>query len=372
MELKNSHILQLDGLRAIAVLLVLFVHFGLLGLGWIGVQLFFVLSGYLITKGLLIEKQKEGTIFNFLKIFYIKRSLRIFPIYFLYISVFIFICLYYYQYDRLEKTIIPMFTYTINIYAMFRNHVDMNGIGHLWSLAVEEQFYLVWPFVIYYINLKFLKKTLFSILLIIPIFRLVLFYLIQTKTNDLHYAGELVYLNPLSHFDAFASGALIIFFEEKYKSFQIKDAEVILLSALTIVVFIGVFKLIEEVPTTGISFSYLSTGGFPHLMINNLGYFFGYTLLNLFFSILIFCVIKCPNILTLLKNKFLVYTGKISYGLYMYHVPVLIFIQHLKISNSLVGKISLMILYFGLTYLLATFSFKTVERYFMNFKQKLV
>jgi peptidoglycan/LPS O-acetylase OafA/YrhL len=107
-------------------------------------------------------------------------------------------------------------------------------------------------------------------------------------------------------------------------------------------------------------------------MINNFGYFFGYTLLNLFFSILIFCVIKCPNILALLKNKFLVYTGKISYGLYMYHVPVLIFIQHLKISNSLVGKISLMILYFSLTYLFATFSFKTVERYFMNFKQKLV
>lgn len=372
MELKNSHILQLDGLRAIAVLLVLFVHLGVLGIGWIGVQLFFVLSGYLITKGLLIEKQRENNIFSFLKIFYIKRSLRIFPIYFLYIFVFILICIYFTQYTRLQKTLIPMFTYTINIYAMFRNHVDLNGIGHLWSLAVEEQFYLIWPFVIYYINTKTLKKTLFSILLIVPIFRFMLFYLIHVQTGDLHHSGELVYLNPFSHFDAFASGALIIFFEEKFKNFNVRSAKVLLVVAFFIVVFVGAYKLINEVPKNGFTFSYLSTGGYPHLMIDNYGYFLGYTILNLFFAILIFCVIKCSDLLRFLKNRFLVYTGKISYGLYMYHVPVLIFTQNLKTSHSFVSKISLIVLYFLLTYFLASLSFKTVERYFMNFKQKFI
>jgi peptidoglycan/LPS O-acetylase OafA/YrhL len=255
---------------------------------------------------------------------------------------------------------------------MFRNHVDLNGIGHLWSLAVEEQFYLIWPFVIYYINTKTLKKTLFSILLIVPIFRFMLFYLIHVQTGDLHHSGELVYLNPFSHFDAFASGALIIFFEEKFKNFNVRSAKVLLVVAFFIVVFVGAYKLINEVPKNGFTFSYLSTGGYPHLMIDNYGYFLGYTILNLFFAILIFCVIKCSDLLRFLKNRFLVYTGKISYGLYMYHVPVLIFTQNLKTSHSFVSKISLIVLYFLLTYFLASLSFKTVERYFMNFKQKFI
>jgi len=84
-----GYIKALDGLRAVAIILVMMFHYGIIGFGWLGVQIFFVLSGFLIT-GILLKLKNEETFFGKkIKRFYARRSLRIFPVYYLYLLVFL-------------------------------------------------------------------------------------------------------------------------------------------------------------------------------------------------------------------------------------------------------------------------------------------
>lgn len=153
MEILNlskrvNRIASLDGFRAISIILVVFSHFRFLD--WfpssmyafakqcdVGVNVFFVISGFLITTLLLKEQQKEKTIS--LKKFFIGRAFRILPVFFVY---FMFICIYNYFVDlEISKTnFIHAITFTANF------DQDRNWfLGHFWTLAVEQQFYLFWP-----------------------------------------------------------------------------------------------------------------------------------------------------------------------------------------------------------------------------------
>src|SRR4051812_39980580 len=91
MEIKKNYIKSLDGVRAIAILLVMAFHFEIIRFGWIGVQLFFVLSGFLIGGILLKEKNVAVPLSLRLKNFWIRRSLRIFPLYYIYLLIFIIV-----------------------------------------------------------------------------------------------------------------------------------------------------------------------------------------------------------------------------------------------------------------------------------------
>lgn len=126
---------QLDGLRAVAILLVMFAHFHVIrGVwGYVGVRLFFVLSGFLIT-GILLD----GTTF---RKFYWRRSLRIFPAYYATLLVYALAGA-----GAVHEAWPYLVTYTQNIY--FVTASSWEKIAHFWSLAVEEQFYLLWPIAI--------------------------------------------------------------------------------------------------------------------------------------------------------------------------------------------------------------------------------
>ena len=81
-----KHVPSLDGIRAVSILIVIGFHLGFLGFGWAGVQIFFVLSGYLIT-GILVADREQYSLTPYLKRFYWRRSLRIFPVYYGYLAV---------------------------------------------------------------------------------------------------------------------------------------------------------------------------------------------------------------------------------------------------------------------------------------------
>ena len=161
-ENKLKHIIQIDGLRCFAVLGVLISHFIIYYLSneslktlpfGSGVNLFYVISGYLITTILLNKKQeiedKTTTLKMEIKNFFAKRVLRIFPLYYI---VILFILVF--NYDEVQSYFLYLVTYTTNIYMTFSNTYIGNNT-HLWSLAVEEQFYLICPFVIFLINKKY-------------------------------------------------------------------------------------------------------------------------------------------------------------------------------------------------------------------------
>jgi peptidoglycan/LPS O-acetylase OafA/YrhL len=167
----------LDGLRGVAILLVLLSHFGgavsLTKWGWVGVDLFFVLSGFLITGILLDAEGAEGV----LRSFYIRRVLRIWP---LYLSALVVILVLLPATGVLEPITVarlrdaaPWFWgHLSNIY--FLHHRDPFRTEHLWSLAVEEQFYLLWPLLVVGLGRRRLGFALVALALTAITLRLVL------------------------------------------------------------------------------------------------------------------------------------------------------------------------------------------------------
>lgn len=143
-QLERSHLPSLDGLRAFAAFLVVFWHGGVTwSSGSQGVLAFFVLSGFLITWLLLKEDERYGRIS--IKSFYIRRSLRIFPAFYVFASILIASDLLKHRAVSLPETFSALF-YVINYYQAIRGTSSMH-FTNAWSLAVEEQFYLLWPLV---------------------------------------------------------------------------------------------------------------------------------------------------------------------------------------------------------------------------------
>lgn len=167
-QLASSYLPSLDGLRAISIAIVIAGHLLVGGVfswyvsGATGVQIFFAISGFLITTLLLKEQAATHTIS--LKRFYIRRVLRIFPVAYLFLLVMMVINqVFQLHIDRLD--FLMGFLYVKNLTAL---HPSAWQTGHFWSLAVEEQFYLLFPFLIKY-NYKLYIRLIFILLVMIPL-----------------------------------------------------------------------------------------------------------------------------------------------------------------------------------------------------------
>lgn len=170
----HDHVPILDGLRAVALLLVLMVHFwwvppqsmaerafeAVRSVGWIGVDLFFVLSGFLITTILLRMRGRRRALTTFVT----RRTLRIFPLYFLYLGVLLLVPAIVRRSTPQHETFVAdqwwYWTYLQNIELALRPAGSLPPyVGHLWSLAVEEQFYLLWPLFVLFARPQLLVKS---------------------------------------------------------------------------------------------------------------------------------------------------------------------------------------------------------------------
>lgn len=197
---------QLDGLRAVAVTMVMAFHFvpgtsGAAPLGSIGVRLFFVLSGFLITRILLPSTriQFAGAESNarsgqarlaVIRNFYIRRGLRIFPLFYLVLALAALVNI-----GPVRETIGWHVTYLTNFY-LFERGAWHGSISHLWSLAVEEQFYLVWPWLIFLWPERRLPVLIVAMVCLAPLSRLIV-------------VGPMTSVLPLSCVDALGAGALL-------------------------------------------------------------------------------------------------------------------------------------------------------------------
>jgi peptidoglycan/LPS O-acetylase OafA/YrhL len=201
--------------------------------------------------------------------------------------------------------------------------------------------------------------------------RLFLFQTIKLRSNSINFAGEVVNLTTISHFDAFASGAFVIFLLEKYKNLNIQKIKILIFISSLCFILIGFVNILSNTKNNVPGLHDILTFGFPHLMIKNFGYFWGYSLINTFCAIILFSVLKFPDLFYILKNKFLVFTGKISYGLYLFHIPVLLLTQWLN-SNKIYNNVISLIIYLSLTYLISFLSYKYIETFFLKFKNKII
>ena len=343
------HIESLDGVRALAIGLVVLFHAGFAPFGWVGVQLFFVLSGYLITR-ILIEAKSSAN-FDYFGRFYWRRSLRIFPLYLFYIAA----TLSSYGLSGIPASFSSdwpwLLTYTTNFARMKQNDVGEPFV-HLWSLAVEEQFYLLWPFVIYKTTRKAFGVVVIAILATAPLVRLAI--LLSADTSDADWLGRTIYGFSLSQFDAFAAGAAIYLWPLRRPLLWFAAA--LLLAGLAGAAVIGHQHLAYH---AAIKWSL----GYAMYLLQDGGVVWGYSILNVVFACLIAVAIKTPP--GWLSAWPLKRTGVISYGLYVYHVPLLIVLSWIKLDPWL-----LVICYSVALLVLAEASYRWIETPFLKLKDR--
>lgn len=335
---------QLDGIRGVAVLLVILYHWlpsvkiiHNWNFGPNGVLIFFVLSGFLITRILLIEKDKQKGVTTIFKKFYYNRILRIFPIY--YLLLFFLFAL---NFETVRKEILWHFFYGSNILYVL-NQKYSNGLSHLWSLSVEEQFYIVWPFFVLLIS-KTKEKWFFILSIIIGIF----FNLLLTNS---FVNGSL--LMP-ARVDAFGWGGLLAYIHLRHKDFNATLNKYLFILPFVVLLFIAM----------------------------NLFSFGKYSTLSssVFYIICFFFigkgVVGYKGVLgKFLINRPLIFIGKISYGIYLYHnlmqwlVPY--FAKMLGIPFPSQDKEFLrFIIYFVFTIIVSTLSWYIIEKPINTLKKR--
>ena len=180
-QTKNpNRSIQLDGLRLFAMLAVFFHHFAIMrgghvcaSFGWAGLQLFMALSGFLTTRILLRDRMQTeaagGNLWGTLGQFYTRRSLRIFPIYYLVIGIGFVLGL-----ESARKLLGWLSTYTLNIYLTLTGNLNSVGpYAHLWSLSVQEQFYIFWALVVLFAPMRRLFRISCAMVIVAPIYRLI-------------------------------------------------------------------------------------------------------------------------------------------------------------------------------------------------------
>lgn len=200
---QATHMVQLDALRGLAVIAV-FIHHTPVGerfpipLGGLGVRLFFVLSGFLITGILLrsratIDRGEVGAGIS-IRQFYIRRFLRIFPLYY-----FVIGCVLLLDFGGARHMYGWLLTYTVNLQLAMLG--EWHALSHFWSLAVEEHFYLVWPWIVLFAPRKLLWPTTIAAIVMGPLYRA---YAIASGFNYIA-----VFCHTLSCLDTLGLGALL-------------------------------------------------------------------------------------------------------------------------------------------------------------------
>ncbi len=310
---------QLDGLRAFAVGAVLIHHFfqpprvGGVDFALLGVWLFFVLSGFLIT-GILLRSRDQidysGYQVGFvLRQFYIRRFLRIFPLYYLVLSVAAMLDL-----GDVRDTIFWHLAYISNYLFAARQHWG-SVTAHFWSLSVEEQFYILWPAVILFAPRRLLLKIIITAIAIGPIFRAVAHFL------DFNWIARLTI--SLASLDALGLGALLA-----YCSHHVGEKPTLIKHLKQCICWLGVPGL-----TLLLCLHKLETYKLVSHVTQN-SWFIEPILWALLF---VWVINRASSGFTgigakILELKPLVYTGKISYGIYVYH-PFIYFLVPILFSQ---------------------------------------
>jgi peptidoglycan/LPS O-acetylase OafA/YrhL len=365
---------QLDGLRGLFVAAVFLFHAQFLDCGWAGVQAFFVLSGYLITGVLLDAKQRGAGAGTFFRNFYARRSLRIFPVYFAFIGAIALVPMLGLGGPDVANAIrahvaehVPyLLTYTYNFFRI-PNGLGSPFFGHLWSLSIEEQFYLLWPPCIYLLSRERLVGLCKALVVAGPIVRLAeqawIWHFHPESAGD---SGRIVYFLTMSHFDAFALGALINFRTEDALVGRIADwpARRLLLPAGLASAVVVLLAAWSHIPLGASSLGWT-------IYLPNFGMqVWGYSLLNLVFFM---AIVKSRPDGILTGNRAVRRLGKVSYGFYIFHLPVL-WIAY-GVSGAARGTYSGLNLFaslaaFALTWLLAETSFRLLESPMLRMKDR--
>jgi peptidoglycan/LPS O-acetylase OafA/YrhL len=277
--------------------------------GWVGVQLFFVLSGFLIT-GILLDTRDAS---NYWSSFFMRRSLRIFPPYYLLLILFFLVLPALGMVSpehRVENQHQSWYWfYVANWYGVFRDGEGVTALGNCWSLSVEEQFYLIWPFVVRGLRPATLARVCVAIVAGALLLRIAL---VMT-----HVSSKIVYENTFTRADALAVGALVALLIREPAWLPSLRRHLTAASWLATIGLLGMF---------------LASGGLTRT--NGLSLTLGHTLLAAASGLLILLVIRGGEAsrsslpVSLMSGALIRLFGRRSYAIYLFHGPLNFFVAH--------------------------------------------
>ncbi len=301
----------LNGIRAIAAVGVMISHtfqelhhfgfkrVGSLQFGGVGVTIFFTLSGFLITYLLLKEKEKYQNIS--IKKFYLRRILRIWPLYFFYIFLVFLIYTFVFHKSTANYQFIYLYIFFVSNIA-FNLNIYPECLGHLWSISIEEQFYIFWPWVIKYS--RHLVKFLFILVISLITLRIGLKFLSVHINNKIPFS-----IISCMRFDNMAIGALFA---------------------------IGYYNNLPKLMKVSKSIVVQLLFGFVILLAltNQFNYFsiFGDDVASIITGLFIINQVTGIKKTTLLENRPMIFLGQISYGIYVYHIFVITLLNWLAVK----------------------------------------
>ena len=362
-HIPQERIPELDGLRGTAILLVLVGHYFAapgtgavrflsgywVRLGWTGVDLFFVLSGFLIGGILLLARDSP----NYFKTFYARRFFRIIPIYYAWIAIYAVLSLIATSFltarvgsvQKIDISILAHFMFLQNFHDFLKSTVSFWWLSLTWSLAVEEQFYLVAPLLVRYLTKRVLALALIAVMFGAPILRLVV-------RNGFSDGPWLAYRLMPCRADSLAAGVLAALLWNNPKTRAWVMAHALLLYGLFAILFAGVTYI----------WRYHSDPLLPLMQTA------GYTWLALFFAVLLLLVLSRRASLpaALMRLGFLREIGGVSYCIYIIHMAIFLFCHQLLLHTlpvvTDVKAAGVTFLAAFVTYCLAKLSWKYFEQ----------
>ncbi len=358
-KLSSRHILGLDGLRGLAVLIVILHHLSdyfphatpiqrllvnAMYPGWCGVDLFFVLSGFLIT-GILLDTRGSA---NYFRAFYARRALRIFPLYYFVLTTILLLAHFFVR----MNDVLPVphdrpfyFVYLNNWWPFLRGTWNANIIGHFWSLAVEEQFYLFWSVCVFLIPASYIGRSCLLGIAVAIAIRFVIY-------SHAGWNRDIVE-NTFARMDSLLVGASIATLIRRPPSLRRWSRTIYRSGALAAV--LAIYLLLEP------------AAYWASLWL--------YSLLAVAFGALILHVFESDGRRSFAQRALLQpnlrQLGRYSYGMYIYHVPILWaeskLLRHFAISAW--SLLAFVLASFFSTYLVAKLSFELFESRFLRLKR---
>jgi peptidoglycan/LPS O-acetylase OafA/YrhL len=369
------HVPALDGLRGIAVLTVVVLHFSFLhphtaaeltffritSIGWMGVDLFFVLSGFLIT-GILIDARNKA---HYFRTFFIRRTLRIFPLYYAFLLI-VLVVLPYARSTAPETNELWLVAYLGNVLMATAGWEGMpSHTTHLWSLSIEEQFYLVWPFVVYRVDNRRLVRICAAAFGLAIATRAGLF----AATAD----GIAGYTLLPARLDPLAAGALLATLLRIPGGFDLVRRWVRPVATGSLAVLAGVAALnVHSAPLDSL---------LPPLALSV--QVVGYSAIALLAAAVVASAVATPAgsmLDCLLTARPLLSLGRYSYAIYLFHVPLRDALRShferagtlpLLFGSQLAAQFAVIAFGLGLSWLVALVSWHGFEKHFIALKDRL-
>ena len=360
-------LVALDGIRGLAIFAVFLNHGGyrvsregtiheyiaqICMQGWVGVDLFFVLSGFLITGILLDSRGAE----NYFRSFYARRALRIFPLYYAFLAlaftVFPWTVTADWQPDSGDRWL--YFCYLTNWLGLWKGSWHANIIGHLWSLAVEEQFYFCWPLLVFVWRPRTLLKVLVGLEAAAIGGRAV-------WVAGLGHQGTTEQLATITRMDGLLFGAVVAILVREYRIPEAVLRALPWISAAGLAAFSACMFLVDDEDRFTLLYAY------PWLAMS-------------FAMLVLYAVVREDSrawLIRCLKWRRLTQAGKYAYGIYIFHVPLLYFGNRLLLEYDprmderpvWIAYLTVAVLW-TICYYTAWLSYRYFESYFLGFKDR--